>query len=440
LLQSRACRRAAARPHLAFALGSPQAQLSAAMGGGRQLDTRKEAAFKAAGSTTDGAKGAEKKDCAPPSIAEIRASIPASCFKHSKVRALGLVVRDGLVISSLFLLATRLLRTPGLGEPLTAWEWIGWAIYSFVQGSALIGWWVLAHECGHGGFSDSKTLNDCVGWVLHSLLLVPYFSWQYSHGKHHSKTNHLMDGESHVPDTKEELQSIKFDVMHDLLGDDAFAGFHLVGHLLFGWPMYLFFNVTGGRRLNGKALSKPVPGLVDHFRPDSELFPVHWSNRIALSTLGVAITLLGLAWAASAFGGKAVLVHYFLPYLWVNFWLVLYTWLQHTDPTVPHYGDEDWTWVKGALCTIDRPYGIFDWMHHHIGSTHVCHHLFSTLPCYHAVEATKHLKAFLEPKGLYNYDATPWPKAVWKVAQTCHYVEGVKGTQYYKAFNSRKQQ
>ena len=25
---------------------------------------------------------------------------------------------------------------------------------------------VLAHECGHGGFSDSKTLNDCVGWVI----------------------------------------------------------------------------------------------------------------------------------------------------------------------------------------------------------------------------------------------------------------------------------
>ena len=54
------------------------------------------------------------------------------------------------------------------------------------------------------------------------------------------------------------------------------------------------------------------------------------SNRIALSTLGVAITLLGLAWAASAFGGKAVLVHYFLPYLWANFWLVLYTWPQRT--------------------------------------------------------------------------------------------------------------
>jgi len=37
-----------------------------------------------------------------------------------------------------------LLRSAGLGEPLAAWEWIGWAIYSFVQGSALIGWWAPA--------------------------------------------------------------------------------------------------------------------------------------------------------------------------------------------------------------------------------------------------------------------------------------------------------
>ena len=47
---------------------------------------------------------------------------------------------------------------------------------------------------------------------------------------------------------------------------------------------------------------------------------------------------------------------YWPAYLWTNFWLVLYTWLQHTDIDLPHFGEDEWTWIRGALCTIDRPY------------------------------------------------------------------------------------
>jgi omega-6 fatty acid desaturase (delta-12 desaturase) len=376
-----------------------------------------------------------------PTLGQIRAAIPKECFQHSTARAFWLLLRDGLVIASLFFAATRILRTPGLSdEPLTPFDWAGWFIYSFAQGSALTGWWVLAHECGHGGFSASKLLNDTVGWVLHSFLLVPYFSWQYSHSKHHSNTNHLIKGETHVPDTREELEKVGFAWMHDTFGEDFFAVFQLIGHLVVGWPAYLLFNVTGGRQLKGASLQKPVPfpDIVDHFRPWSALFPKHWAFKIVLADIGIGLTLWVLAMASKKFGFAAVAVHYIAPYLWVNFWLVLYTWLHHTDPAVPQYGDDTFTWLKGALCTIDRPYGVFDWMHHDIGSTHVCHHVFSTLPCYNAVEATKHLKAFLEPRGLYNYDATFWPLAAWRVAKTCHYVENVTGTQYYKSLKSSR--
>ena len=62
-----------------------------------------------------------------------------------------------------------------------------------------MGLWVLAHECGHGAFSDNRKLETLVGYCLHSFLLVPYFSWQRSHAVHHAFTNNITDGETHVP-------------------------------------------------------------------------------------------------------------------------------------------------------------------------------------------------------------------------------------------------
>ena len=66
--------------------------------------------------------------------------------------------------------------------------------YAFVAGTASTGCWVVANECGHGAFSDNRAIQDTVGYILHSLLLVPYFSWQRSHAVHHSRTNHVMEG------------------------------------------------------------------------------------------------------------------------------------------------------------------------------------------------------------------------------------------------------
>jgi len=43
-----------------------------------------------------------------------------------------------------------------------------WAIYTFWAGLVGTGLWIIAHECGHQAFSESKFLNNTVGWVLHS--------------------------------------------------------------------------------------------------------------------------------------------------------------------------------------------------------------------------------------------------------------------------------
>ena len=55
-----------------------------------------------------------------------------------------------------------------------------WAIYTFWAGLVGTGLWIIAHECGHQAFSESKFLNNVVGWALHSGwvyagIRVPYF-------------------------------------------------------------------------------------------------------------------------------------------------------------------------------------------------------------------------------------------------------------------------
>src|SRR5882762_10285733 len=100
-----------------------------------------------------------------------------------------------------------------------------WAIYGFVVGLFSTGLWVIAHECGHQAFSESKIINNAVGWVLHSAYVsslivsfhrvdfflldrlgIPYHSWRISHAKHHASTAHMTQDQVYVPWTRSELK------------------------------------------------------------------------------------------------------------------------------------------------------------------------------------------------------------------------------------------
>jgi omega-6 fatty acid desaturase / acyl-lipid omega-6 desaturase (Delta-12 desaturase) len=77
--------------------------------------------------------------------------------------------------------------------------------------------------------------------------------------------------------------------------------------------------------------------------------------------------------------------------------------------------------LRGALSTIDRDYGFFNYLHHHIGDTHIAHHLFSSMPHYHAQEATEAIKPLLGK--YYNLDTTSIMSALWQAMHYCRYVE-----------------
>lgn len=358
---------------------------------------------------------------AMPTTAQVKAVIPRHCWQRSLPRSLAhaalsvcLTVGGGLAALRFF--------------PLTlAWLPL-WLAYAAIVGTFACGVWVIAHECGHRAFCDSPKLQDSVGFILHSLLLVPYFSWQRSHAIHHSKTNHLVEGETHVPKRSDTASGQRALRANKRLGPTAHGVLTLAGRLLAGWPLYLLVGSTGG----------PKRGLTNHFWPSRPfspaLFPRRWQGKVRVSALGVMLTLSLLTWWAVDAGSIwPVLALYGGPYLVCNMWLVSYTWLQHTSAEVPHYADNEWSFVRGAFCSVDRPYGrLFDLLHHRIGSTHVAHHLDAKIPHYHAAEATEAIaKAFPD---LYRFDPTPVPVAMWRVAKHCHVVApGADGWQFTNA-------
>ena len=178
---------------------------------------------------------------------------------------------------------------------------VGWSFYAFWMGTILTGPWVLAHECGHGAFSPSQDFNDVIGFIVHHSLLVPYYAWQYTHAKHHRRTNHLVDGESHVPSTAKDNglgpqnERLSFyAAWHEVMGDDLFAVFQIWSHLVVGWPLYLLGLASTGKLAHDGTSLEETGSIADHFRPNSPMFIPKVRGKILLSTVTEILSIAGL--------------------------------------------------------------------------------------------------------------------------------------------------
>lgn len=306
----------------------------------------------------------------------------------------------------------------GVGTQIPTQLWAAplWLIYGVVTGTVAMGLWVIAHECGHNAFHPNRKLENSIGFILHSLLLVPYFSWARSHAIHHAHCNHLEEGETHVPPRVDSQSGRVTEELKQRLGPGLFGCLSLFSHLVIGWPLYLFLGATGGEDY-GRPTSHFWNGESFN-RGKRSLFPRSFRGLMIRSNLGIFVVLLLLGLLSIQFSLAKVLCVYGLPYIVVNIWLVTYTWLQHTDVRIPHFSTETWTWAKGALQTVDRPYGpLLNFLHHGIGSTHVCHHVNSRIPHYNAWRGNALLRQHYP--DLVRYDATPIHKALWRVATRC---------------------
>ncbi|EKG16606.1 Fatty acid desaturase type 1 [Macrophomina phaseolina MS6] len=196
----------------------------------------------------------------------------------------------------------------------------------------------------------------------------------------------------------------------------------IVMQQVLGWPWYLISNITASP---GSLYRKQSTSLLgnSHFLPSSTLFRPEEAHLILASDIGIGAMLYVLYLAGLKFGFSAVALMYFQPYMWVNHWIVAITYLHHTHPKLPKYQPEAWTFMKGALATVDREFGwVGKHMLHNVIEYHVVHHLFSRIPQYHAEEATKAIMPLLGEA--YHQDKQRYfIPALWESFTNCQWIE-----------------
>ncbi|KAL8618947.1 hypothetical protein ACOMHN_020366 [Nucella lapillus] len=290
-----------------------------------------------------------------PSLSEIKKALPSHVFESRVGTSLYYVVKDLAQIGGLYLLGDWVLTSGYIPA------WISWLVllpgYWLVQGTLFWALFVLGHDAGHSSFSRYPLLNDVVGNVLHSFLLCPYYCWKLSHRQHHAFTGNMDKDEVFYPIREK---------------DDSRAVFLPVFGFGASWFAYLF---TGYH-----------PRNVNHFNPIETMFSRHVLACVTSIALVIVWSTCLVHYCLTAGVVKFVALYAAPEFVFASY-LVLTTFLHHTEEQVPWYDNSTWDFVRGQLSSIDRHYG---WCHdlvHNIG-THQIHHLFSTIPHYHLEEAT----------------------------------------------------
>lgn len=209
-------------------------------------------------------------------VQDLLSSIPKHCFERSAFRSSLYLFADFIQVAALVYCATwidTISNSIHFSNSFVMEETVQrivsyglWILYGVYQGFVFTGIWVIAHECGHQAFSSSKNLNNSVGWVLHSALLVPYHSWRISHARHHAGTGHMQRDEVFVPRTREDRGMLPLrpadennqadsqetfgEWLTDMLEDAPLFNFvELLIQQLFGWPLYLLCNTSGQMKM-----------------------------------------------------------------------------------------------------------------------------------------------------------------------------------------------
>ena len=71
------------------------------------------------------------------------------------------------------------------------WSMVVALLLALPTAGLIIRTFILMHDCAHGSFFASRTLNNVVGFVTGVLTLTPFAQWRRDHALHHASSGDL---------------------------------------------------------------------------------------------------------------------------------------------------------------------------------------------------------------------------------------------------------
>jgi omega-6 fatty acid desaturase (delta-12 desaturase) len=325
-------------------------------------------------------------------LPDILQTLPKDCFQQDWRKAwLSLVVSVICV---------------GLGYwGLVVAPWFLLPVLWIFTGTALTGFFVIAHDCGHRSFSKHLWVNDWVGHILLLPLIYPFHAWRILHNQHHTHTNKLGMDNAWEPFQPEYYQNSPRWLRW---GYQAMRGRFWWLASIAHWAV-LHFNWT---RFEGKERER-----------------VKFS---ALLVIGfAAITLLTLLVTTGVWG---VVKFWLVPWLVYHFWMSTFTLVHHTAPHIQFHPAEQWNAAMAQLSgSVHCDYPRWVEVLCHDINVHIPHHLSTAIPSYNLRLAHQSLLDNWEP--YLNTCQFSW-KLMAEITDQCHLYDSQRCYQSFQEFHN----
>jgi len=234
----------------------------------------------------------------------------------------------------------------------------------FFTGTALTGFFVIGHDCGHRSFAKRRWVNDWVGHLFMMPLIYPFHSWRILHNHHHAHTNKMDEDNAWQPFRPEVFGSFSLPLR---LGYEYMRGGFWWLASIVHWAG-LHFDLSQFETKDHPKVKQSIAVVVIFA---AIVFPLLISN-------------LGL-WGFVKF--------WLLPWLGYHFWMSTFTLVHHTDPRIAFSEPADWNEAQAQLAgTVHCDYpGWVEFLCHHI-NVHIPHHISTAIPAYNLRMAHASLK------------------------------------------------